>query len=167
MVFRRVQQKAYCIPEYLWNRLALVSVLATGKLSLKFNKRTYPVSWGCSPTATNSPVCPAFIYLFQGLSSFVYCHYELSIPHSMNRFLRLTRTNYDKSKFLLSTTKQEKILFHVLAIMATMYLAFSGVRYVSLRFSKGLWGCHGVQRDISDIPPTARCLMATKYRLLH
>ena len=48
--------------------------------------------------------------------------------------------------------------------MATMYLAFSGVRYVSLRFSEGLWGCHGVQRNISDVPPTARCLMVTKYR---
>jgi hypothetical protein len=52
-----------------------------------------------------------------------------------------------------TTSKPKKIIFHVLAILAIMYAALSGVRYVSrLRLPKGFWGCHGSQRNLSSLP---------------
>jgi len=54
-----------------------------------------------------------------------------------------------------NTRKQKKVIFHVLAFVAIMYAAFSGVRYVSRSnwgLAKGLWGCHGAQRNLSSLP---------------
>jgi hypothetical protein len=51
--------------------------------------------------------------------------------------------------------KQKKVIFHVLAIVTIMYAAFSGIRYVArsnLGLAKGLWGCHGAQRNLSTLP---------------
>jgi hypothetical protein len=71
------------------------------------------------------------------------------------RYKFLPATDEQTKGRSLGSARPKKIILHILAIIAIMYATFSGVRYISrsnLKFPKGLWGCHGAQRNLSSLP---------------